>query len=209
MLTTLRAIGADLARGRGRRIPTLVTEHTLETGTRCCAYHWCIAGTPAAHHSGAHFVARFHDLDKQLARYRFSQDAVSDALTVADQTTGLWRPHRTPRIRRSSTLSHASAIRVRPAGEADPGHNQGVSLARRAVDVFLPALPARRPPGVHTGGDGSLHRGVVPAWRATGMINYYRASLRTPPKRAEAALVPIKAPTLVIWGQDDGYLGSD
>ena len=30
-----------------------------------------------------------------------------------------------------------------------------------------------------------------------------------PAKRAEAALRPIKAPTLVIWGQNDGYLGPD
>ena len=45
----------------------------------------------------------------------------------------------------------------------------------------------------------------VEAWSqpgaATGMINYYRSSVRTSPKRAEAALRPIKAPTLVIWGQ--------
>jgi hypothetical protein len=39
------------------------------------------------------------------------------------------------------------------------------------------------------------------------MINYYRSSVRTPPKRAEAALRPIQAPTLVNWGQGDRYLG--
>jgi hypothetical protein len=43
----------------------------------------------------------------------------------------------------------------------------------------------------------------IEAWSqpgaATGMINYYRSSVRTPPKQAEAALRPIKAPTLVIW----------
>ena len=53
----------------------------------------------------------------------------------------------------------------------------------------------------------------VEAWSqpgaATGMINYYRSSVRTPPKQAEAALRPIKAPTLVIWGEDDRYLGPD
>ena len=53
----------------------------------------------------------------------------------------------------------------------------------------------------------------VEAWSqpgaATGMINYYRNSVRTPPKKAEAALRPIKAPTLVIWGQDDQYLGPE
>jgi putative nucleotidyltransferase with HDIG domain len=41
-----------------------------------------------AHHSGARFVARVLQLDKQLNPYPFSQDALSDALTVADQTTG-------------------------------------------------------------------------------------------------------------------------
>jgi pimeloyl-ACP methyl ester carboxylesterase len=41
------------------------------------------------------------------------------------------------------------------------------------------------------------------------MINYYRSSVRTPPKQAEAALRPIKAPTLVIWGERDRYLGPE
>ncbi len=53
----------------------------------------------------------------------------------------------------------------------------------------------------------------IEAWSqpgaATGMINYYRSSVRTPPKRAEAALRPIDAPTLVIWGEDDHYLGEE
>jgi HD domain len=57
-----------------------------------------------AHHSGARFVARFHDLDKQLARYRFSLDAVSDALTVADQTTGLFGERVTVEQRMSDML---------------------------------------------------------------------------------------------------------
>jgi pimeloyl-ACP methyl ester carboxylesterase len=53
----------------------------------------------------------------------------------------------------------------------------------------------------------------VEAWSqpgaATGMINYYRSSVRTSPKKAEAALRPIKAPTLVIWGEKDRYLGAE
>jgi pimeloyl-ACP methyl ester carboxylesterase len=53
----------------------------------------------------------------------------------------------------------------------------------------------------------------IEAWSqpgaATGMINYYRFSVRQPPKEAEAALRPITAPTLVIWGQRDGYLGPE
>jgi pimeloyl-ACP methyl ester carboxylesterase len=52
----------------------------------------------------------------------------------------------------------------------------------------------------------------VEAWSqpgaATGMINYYRSSVRQS-KGADAALRPVSAPTLVIWGQDDGYLGTD
>jgi putative nucleotidyltransferase with HDIG domain len=43
-----------------------------------------------ANHSGARFVATVLQLDRQLDPYPFSQDALSDALTVADQTTG---PH--------------------------------------------------------------------------------------------------------------------
>ena len=53
----------------------------------------------------------------------------------------------------------------------------------------------------------------IEAWSqpgaATAMINYYRSSVRTPPKQAEAALRPIKAPTLVIWGEGDRYLGPE
>jgi pimeloyl-ACP methyl ester carboxylesterase len=53
----------------------------------------------------------------------------------------------------------------------------------------------------------------VEAWSqpgaATAMINYYRAALRQSPRRAEARLRPIQAPTLVIWGQRDRFLGSE
>ncbi|MGH3179269.1 MAG: alpha/beta fold hydrolase [Streptosporangiaceae bacterium] len=53
----------------------------------------------------------------------------------------------------------------------------------------------------------------VEAWSqpgaSTGMINYYRSSVRQSQKKAEAALRPIKAPTLVIWGERDHYLGPE
>jgi hypothetical protein len=42
-----------------------------------------------AHHSGARFVAPVLQLDGELDDYPFSEDPVSDALTVADQTTGM------------------------------------------------------------------------------------------------------------------------
>jgi epoxide hydrolase 4 len=51
----------------------------------------------------------------------------------------------------------------------------------------------------------------VEAWSqpgaATAMINYYRASVRK--KDPEAQLRPLQAPTLVIWGQRDRYLGEE
>ena len=53
----------------------------------------------------------------------------------------------------------------------------------------------------------------IEAWSqpgaASGMINYYRSSVRTPPKKAEAAIHTIAAPTLVIWGERDRYLGPE
>src|ERR1043166_4719884 len=44
---------------------------------------------------------------------------------------------------------------------------------------------------------------------AAGMINYYRASVRQSQKEAAAKLRPLSAPTLVIWGERDSYLGED
>ena len=41
---------------------------------------------------------------------------------------------------------------------------------------------------------------------AKGMIDYYRAAVRLGSKQK---VLPISAPTLVIWGQDDRYLGAD
>jgi epoxide hydrolase 4 len=53
----------------------------------------------------------------------------------------------------------------------------------------------------------------VEAWSqpgaAAGMINYYRASVRQSQKEAVAKLRPISAPTLVIWGERDSYLGPE
>jgi pimeloyl-ACP methyl ester carboxylesterase len=51
----------------------------------------------------------------------------------------------------------------------------------------------------------------VEAWSqpgaVSGMINYYRSSVRGSAKGVKAEIRPIQAPTLVIWGQQDGYLG--
>lgn len=53
----------------------------------------------------------------------------------------------------------------------------------------------------------------VEAWSqpgaTTAMINYYRAVFRQTPKRIESRMRPIEAPTLVIWGERDRYLGPE
>jgi pimeloyl-ACP methyl ester carboxylesterase len=43
----------------------------------------------------------------------------------------------------------------------------------------------------------------------TGALNYYRALVRRNPLRARAALRPITAPVLVIWGERDRALGPE
>jgi pimeloyl-ACP methyl ester carboxylesterase len=52
----------------------------------------------------------------------------------------------------------------------------------------------------------------IQAWSQQGaagaMIDYYRAAVR-PPKGTKTELEPISAPTLVIWGEKDRYLGPD
>jgi len=52
----------------------------------------------------------------------------------------------------------------------------------------------------------------VEAWAQPGavaaMIDYYRAAVR-PPKGTNTEIRPVSAPTLVIWGQRDRYLGQD
>lgn len=51
----------------------------------------------------------------------------------------------------------------------------------------------------------------VEAWEQPGaitaMIDYYRAVFRQRPSRAEARIGTVRAPTLVVWGERDRYLG--
>jgi pimeloyl-ACP methyl ester carboxylesterase len=53
----------------------------------------------------------------------------------------------------------------------------------------------------------------VEAWSqpgaTTATINYYRAVFRQSPRRAEERIRPVTAPTLVIWGERDRYLGAE
>lgn len=76
------------------------------------------------------------------------------------------------------------------------GLRQGLSDAARP-DAFSPQDVAR----------------YVEAWSqpgaVTAMLNYYRAVFRQTPKRAEARIRPLEAPTLVIWGERDRHLGAE
>jgi pimeloyl-ACP methyl ester carboxylesterase len=79
---------------------------------------------------------------------------------------------------------------------------EGFSFAKRSLRADSPGSFS----------DEDLER-YVEAWSqpgaVTGMINYYRAALRRSPKSALAALTPIQAQTLVIWGMRDRHLGSE
>ena len=90
---------------------------------------------------------------------------------------------------------------------AVPGLPEGVVHARD-WHFFRHFLEDANPPYT----DQEIER-YVEAWSqpgaAAGMINYYRASVRQSQKEAAAKLRPISAPTLVIWGERDSYLGSD
>jgi epoxide hydrolase 4 len=53
----------------------------------------------------------------------------------------------------------------------------------------------------------------IEAWSQPGaptaMINYYRAAFRRTPAQTEAAPRPVTAPTRIIWGEQDRYLGKE
>jgi pimeloyl-ACP methyl ester carboxylesterase len=65
-------------------------------------------------------------------------------------------------------------------------------------------------PGAFTPADIDRY---VEAWSrpgaATAAINYYRAVFRQSPARAEARIGPVTAPTRIIWGERDRYLGAE
>jgi epoxide hydrolase 4 len=83
-------------------------------------------------------------------------------------------------------------------------------LARENYSFAKRSLRANATRGAFT--DEDLER-YVAAWSQpgalTGMIAYYRAALRHTPRKALSSLRPISAPTLVIWGERDAYLGSE
>jgi hypothetical protein len=99
------------------------------------AWHLRAIGWPpaicnlVAHHSGARFVARVLDLDGELNAYPFSQDHVSDALTVADQTTGMHGEAMNTEDRMSAMLE-----RHGPDSANARAHHQREPYLRAAAD---------------------------------------------------------------------------
>jgi hypothetical protein len=99
-----------------------------------------------AHHSGARFVARVLQLDRQLEAYPFSKDAVSDALTVADQTTG---PHG-----EAMTIEERMRDMLRRHGADSPN-----ALAHPLREPYVRAAASRVAERLeHTGIDRARHR---------------------------------------------------
>jgi pimeloyl-ACP methyl ester carboxylesterase len=83
-------------------------------------------------------------------------------------------------------------------------------LARDGFSFAKRSLRSGAAPGAF--GDEDLNR-YAEAWSQpgalTGMINYYRAIPLRTPRQALASMAPIAAPTLVIWGERDRYIGPE
>lgn len=63
--------------------------HPVDGARYLCAHEWPhLIADLVAHHSGARFVAEERGLSDALADFVFTEDALSDALTIADQTAG-------------------------------------------------------------------------------------------------------------------------
>ena len=91
-----------------------------------------------AHHSGSRFVARIRGLDDRLREFEFVEDALSDALTAADNTT---RPNGTvmtldERIR-DKLKRHGPES---PNARANPERDDYIRAAARRVAQRLAAL---------------------------------------------------------------------
>ena len=78
-------------------------------------------------------------------------------------------------------------------------------LGRNDFAALERALTATSRPGTFSPDDLERYRA---AWRQpralTGMLNWYRAALRRPPRRP--ASVRVTVPTLIVWGERDRFL---
>ena len=79
------------------------------------------------------------------------------------------------------------------------------SFRRNGASALKQALRRSSKPGTFTDADlDEYARAFSAPGAATGAINYYRAAARSPVARGR-----IKAPTLLIWGEDDFALGKE
>jgi predicted hydrolase (HD superfamily) len=96
-----------------------------------------------AHHSGSRFVARVRELDARLSEFNFVEDALSDALTVADNTTGPNGMVMTLDERlRDKLKRHGSES---PNARANPERDDYIRAAARRVADRLAVVGQRDP----------------------------------------------------------------
>ena len=109
-----------------------------------------------AHHSGSRFVARIRGLDDRLSEFEFVEDALSDALTVADNTTG---PNGTV-----MTLDERLRDKLKrhgpesPNARANPERDDYIRAAARRVADRLAAVGQRDPALERVGEQPGDHR---------------------------------------------------
>lgn len=89
-----------------------------------------------------------------------------------------------------------------------PGVSERMLRARRFRALRGSFADAR--PGAY--GDSDIER-YVEAWSQPGaltaMLNYYRAALRPGTAARGGGMPPVAAPTLIIWGERDRFLGAE
>jgi epoxide hydrolase 4 len=89
-----------------------------------------------------------------------------------------------------------------------PGIPERLLRARRFEGLRRPFADARK--GAYDASDIDRY---VEAWSQPGaltaMLNYYRAAFRPGRSSGTGAMPPVTAPTLIIWGERDRYLGAE
>ena len=96
-----------------------------------------------AHHSGSRFVARIRGVDARLSEFEFVEDASSDALTVADNTTAPdGRVMTLDERLRDKLKRHGSES---PNARANPERDDYIRAAARRVADRLAAVGQRDP----------------------------------------------------------------
>lgn len=98
-----------------------------------------------AHHSGSRFVATARGLDADLAPFAFVEDALTDALTVADQTAGPQGMQMTVEERMADMLARHGP--ESPNAHAHPARRPYLLAAARRVAGRLEAVGVS--PGRH------------------------------------------------------------